>query len=394
MHFEVLTKLFAASFSPGGFLSTYVNRKLIVIVSLFAMALSMFMVPYCPTKYLFFICGGILGLSCGFYNSSEIAWMIEIWQERFGPFIQNQGFCFSLGTIIPSVILAPYLDKDDRSQANATEPVLTEQSTIHIPFLITGTLNSLAFLQQLMLFIFCRYHAPPMYTSVNTGPVVLHTDSVSEFNFSDALSKRQEPESGQLKSGISNIKIELFAFSILFVGAYQVMEISTMQFLPVFGQYSDLKLSESAAAHILTGLLTMYATGRLIGIIIIFKVRPELILAANLCLIAIGNTLLFVWASRSFTMFWIGTMILGTGFSTMIPSFFTFIEKHLIITGSFASCTMVVGTTTSAMYPIVFGKTIEHQTIVLTYTNFASVSVCVVVMIWGFKLTRKRVARE
>lgn len=114
-----------------------------------------------------------------------------------------------------------------------------------------------------------------MYTSVNTGPVVLHTDSASEFNFSDALSKRQDPESGQLKSGISNRKIELFAFSIIIVGAYQLMEISTMQFLPVFGQYSDLKLSESAAAHVLTGLLTMYATGRLIGIIIIFKVRPS-----------------------------------------------------------------------------------------------------------------------
>ncbi|XP_037047458.1 sodium-dependent glucose transporter 1-like isoform X1 [Bradysia coprophila] len=380
-----------------GFLSKYVNRQLIVIISLLAMALSMFMTPYCPTKLLFFGCGGLFGFSSGFYGSSQIIWIIEIWQQNAGPFIQAQHFCFSLGTIIPSVVLAPFLDKDEHSHANATETALPEQSTIHTPFLIIGTFNSLALLYQLFLFIFYRYHTPPMYVDEKFEPLACAEDNPppTETDVSGNVPLEESAQShGNVKCGVSSRKIQLIAFAMLFVGAYQAMEISTMQFLPIFGQYSDLKLSESDAAHVLSGLMAMFATGRLVGIIIIFKVRPEFIVVVNLILIAAGNTILSVWASDSVSMFWIGSMILGAGFSTMFPSFFTFIEKHLIISGIFASCIMVVGTTTSSMYPIILGKVIEHQAVVLTYTNFASISVCVIVMFWGYYLTQTTVARE
>ncbi|XP_037047462.1 sodium-dependent glucose transporter 1-like isoform X3 [Bradysia coprophila] len=378
-----------------GFLSKYFNRQLIVIISLLAMASSMFMTPYCPTKMLFFVCGGVFGLSAGFYGLSQVVWIIEIWQQKAGPFIQAQHFCLSFGSIVPSAVLAPFLKKYEHSHAITAEPVLTEESSIHIPFLIIGTFNSLAFLFQLFLFIFYRYHTPPMYADDNVQQLDDGSHSTIKTELSENVSSKQrELATVKVKRGISSRKIQLFAFGILFLSAYQAMETSTMQFLPIFGQYSDLKLSESDAAHVLTGLMAMYATGRLVGIIIIFKVRPELIIAVNLLLVTMGNTILSVWASGSVSMFWIGSMMLGAGFSTMFPSAFTFIEKHLIISSIFASSTMIFGATASAIYPVILGKIIEHQAVVLTYSNFGSTFVCAIVMFWGYYLTRTTVARE
>ncbi|KAG4067379.1 hypothetical protein HA402_015815 [Bradysia odoriphaga] len=381
-----------------GFLSKYVNRQLIVIISLFAMALSMFMTPHCPTKMLFFVCGGVFGLSAGFYGLSQVVWIIEIWQQKAGPFIQAQHFCLSFGSILPSAVLAPFLKKYEPSHPITAEPVLTEESSIHIPFLIIGTLNSLAFLFQLFLFIFYRYHTPPMYADENVQQLDdakdgSHSTAKTELS-ENVSSKQQELATVKVKRGISSRKIQLFAFAILFLSAYQAMETSTMQFLPIFGQYSDLKLSQSVAAHVLTGLMAMYATGRLAGIVLIFKVRPELIIAVNLLLVTMGNTILSVWASGSMSMFWIGSMMVGAGFSTLFPSFYTFIEKHLIISSIFASSTMLFGATASAVYPIILGKFIEQQAVVLTYSNFASTSVCAIVMFWGYYLARTTVARE
>ncbi|XP_037049764.1 sodium-dependent glucose transporter 1-like [Bradysia coprophila] len=397
--FTLLTMMYCIGAIMCGVLSRYVNRQLMVVLSLSVIASSMFLTPHCPSKNLFCVLVGVFGFASGFYGSSQVVWIIEIWQQKSGPFIQAQHFAFSVGSIIPSVVLAPFLHQKNHSPASATESAVREQSMIQTPFLIIGTLNSLSFLYQLFLYIFYRYHKPPMYADVNFEPAdkVENNQPLAEGDLSESNElKKQEEEadSVKVKTGISNRKIRLVAFAMLFLGAYQAMEISTMQFLPIFGQHSDLKLSESAAAHVLSGLMITYASGRLLGIFIILKVRPDLIIVANVILIATGNTILLIWASGSLIMFWIGSLILGAGFANMYPSFFTFIEKHLIISGNIASCVLVFGTTTSAMYPIILGKIIEHHAVVLSYTNFASIVVCIVAICWGYNLTRKTLTRE
>ncbi|XP_037036786.1 sodium-dependent glucose transporter 1-like isoform X3 [Bradysia coprophila] len=388
--FTVCTIMYCCGAIICGFISPYINRQMVVIVGMATMVTSMFLTPYCPDKTMFFVSGGILGFSTGLYDSSQMVWMIEIWQNKAGPFIQAQHLFYAIGAVIPTVIVAPFLNK------NVTDLSTTDTSTIHIPFLMIAVFGSLALLFQLFLFTFYRYHTPPMYANENFELIddAKNVPSPTETELScGSVSINQQQEIVTVM-GVSVRKIKLVVITVVFLGAYQSMEVSSMQFLPIFGQYSDLKMTESASSYVLTGLNGMFAFGRLIGTIVIFKVRPELIIALNIILVIMGNVILLIWANDSLTMFWLGSMILGLGFSTMFPSFCAFIEKYLVFTTSVASSTIVFGSFVSSIYPLIIGKFIEHQAVVLTYTNLLSISVSIVAMILGYKLTREIVTRE
>ncbi len=350
-----------------------------MLAALAGMAFSLYMIPHCPTQLVFFIIGGILGCFAGAYDASQVVWIIEIWQEKAGPFILAQHLCFAIGSIIPSILIAPFLTIGYGSE-----------SRIYIPFSILGAITTLALLFQLLLFIFCRYYTPPIYASASVLTATNDNDVHQGVQHQETFIGSNE---SKLIFGIHARKLQLIVVTGIFLGSYQGMEVCTMQFVPIFGQYSDLQMSESASAYVLSSLTGMFAIGRAIGVILILKVRPEVILCINITLIIIANLMLLFWASKSLTMFWIGCIILGAGFSTMFPSFCAFMEKHLVFTNEIGSFVCVVGSIFASTYPLIVGKLIEREAVVLTYTNFFSTVACILVMVWGYLLVRKAKTR-
>lgn len=348
------------------------------------MAFSLFMIPYCPTELVFFIIGGVLGFFAGLYDASQVVWIIEIWQEKAGPFILAQHLFFAIGTNIPSLLIAPFLTTNESSHTTSN---LDSESRIYIPFTILGAITTLTLLFQLWLFAFCRYYTPPMYVSENSNELT-STNNVSQREQDSSENTVTEAKDATFILGINTRKLKLIVITGAFLGAYQGMEVCTMQFVPIFGQYSDLKMTESAAAYVLTGLTGMFAIGRAIGVILIFKVRPELIICINCVLIMIANLIILIWANNNLTMFWIGCIILGTGYSTMYPTFCAFMEKYLVFTNAIGSFICVVGSVFASVYPLIVGRLIEKQAVVLTYTNFFSTAACVLAMAWGYALVR------
>lgn len=337
------------------------------------LAFSHYMAPQCPTKTIFFVIGGVLGTSLGFYDSTQMVWIIEIWQEASGPFIQTQHLCYAVGTIISPLVVAPFLH---------------DGFSLYIPFTILGAFISVAFVFQLFLYIFYRYRTPPMYADESFKQIDVANAMMLEMehNRPEIVSTNQQVNNETLGNSVR--KWKLIAVTTIFIGSYLAMEVSTMQFIPIFGQYSSLRMTESAAAYMLTGLTGMFAIGRAIGIIIIFKIRPELIICINLILIVIANFMLLIWASGNLTMFWIASIVLGIGQSTTYPSFCAFMEKYLVFTSGIASLVVVVATIVGAVYPLIIGSMIQRNVIVLTYTNFFSTTVCIIVMAVGYKMTR------
>ncbi|KAG4078653.1 hypothetical protein HA402_015243 [Bradysia odoriphaga] len=363
-----------------GFVSKCLNRQILVLAALAGMTFALYMFPHCPTKLVFFVVGGVFGFSAGLYDTSQVVWIIEIWQAKAGPFILAQHFFYALGSNIPSILIAPFLIDANSSTGKGSE------SRIYVPFTILGAIATLAFLCQALLFAFYRYYTPPIYA--NEIDNLVPADKT--------VSQEPSTETAEIaKSDLSTIfgwnkrKIQLIAITGMFIGTYQGMEMCTFNFIPIFGQYSNLKMTESASAYVLTSLTATFAIGRGIGIILILKVLPEFILFANLALVLIGNVILLVWASDNQTMFWIGCIIMGTGYSTMYPGFCAFMEKHLVFTDDIGSFMVVLGSTFAAIYPLIVGKLIEQKAVVLTYTNFFSSVACVAALTWGLLIVRK-----
>ncbi|KAJ6640088.1 Sodium-dependent glucose transporter 1 [Pseudolycoriella hygida] len=359
-----------------GIVTKYINRQTVSIGALAGMAFSLYMIPHIPNIKVFFVIGGVVGVASGLYDALQIVWIVEIWQEKCAPFILAQHLFFAIGTNIPSILIAPFLSTDK-----------TTTSRIYIPFTILGAITTLALLFQILLFTFCRYHTPPIYANDVS-------DKLTSTNASQAQNEQASHDTSIVGTdsssimGMNKTKLQLIIISGMFLGAYMGMEVCTLQFVPIFGQYSELHMTESAAAYVLSGLTGMFALGRAIGLVLIFKMQPEAILCINCFLVVVGNLILLLWASYNLTMFWVGCVILGAGFSTMYPAFCAFMEKYLVITNSIGSFFCVVGSVFASIYPLIVGHLIKQRAVVLTYTNFFSTVACILSIVWGYIIVR------
>ncbi len=151
----------------------------------------------------------------------------------------------------------------------------------------------------------------------------------------------------------------------------------TFQFFSKFAQNSDLSLSETEGAYVLTGMNAAYAAGRGIAIIAVFKIATQLILCGNIVLVIVANILLIGWAKSSLPVLWSSSIIFGLGFSSMYPSFCAYVERYLNFTNFIGSLMIVCGSGVAAIYPLIVGRFIENNPIVLSYTTFFSIGMII-----------------
>jgi hypothetical protein len=49
------------------------------------------------------------GFSSGAFNNAQVVWIINIWKEKSGPFLQALQFCVSIGSFITPLMNKPFL---------------------------------------------------------------------------------------------------------------------------------------------------------------------------------------------------------------------------------------------------------------------------------------------
>ena len=346
------------------------------------MAASMYLCPICPSMTLLFVTAAVLGTSCGAYDATQIVWIMEIWQNEAGPFIQAQHFSYALGSLVPSLVLAPFLTKEPEEEegvsTTTTESSANPTQKLVVPFIIVGVFVSLAALTQLLLYIFARYYPPPPEQGRLDAKPVLETNNDDKMGDTPVKKIRNW------------YRIKLIALTAVFIGMSQGMEMCTFQFMSTFAQKGGLGLSESQGANIQSGLTGSFAVGRGLGILIILRIPPQLIMCVNLVLVVCGSIILLVFADNSHALLWTGTVVLGLGYSTIYASFCAFIERHLMFTQWVGAFILIFGSSIPAIYPLIVGGLIDENPGVVTYTNFFSVAWCTVALAVASKLVYDR----
>lgn len=333
----------------------------------FVMAAVMFLTPHCPTLTTFFISAGVMGFCCGAYDAAQVVWMMEMMQKACPPYVLAQHFFYAVGTILSSSIMAPFLPNDDEEDGDGTTTVKTDDndndSKLFIPYTIIGSFLGATAVAHTYLFIFMRYCPPP-------PEILAETEYLSE----KVEEKSNNNETTKIETGKwSLLKLRMVVLAACFSGAYVGMEMCMIGFFSKFAQNSTLHLSEKKAAIILTGLTASYAAFRGIGILVVLKIRPQLILCGNILIITIANVLLLGWASDSLTVLWVCSIVFGMGFSTVFPAFCAYIERYLRFTNFIGGLMIVCGSGLASLYPLIIGKFIEENPVVLSYTVFFSI---------------------
>ncbi len=331
------------------------------------MSTVMIVTPHCPTLTTFFISATVMGICAGCYDAAQIVWMMEMMQKECPPFVLAQHFFWAVGTFLSSLIMAPFLqqdqDNEDMDDENAVKvDEIDYGSKLFIPYTIVGGLLAVSAAAQILLFIFMRYRPPPPKIIDDTDNVELKVSLKDQ----DVISS----DANVLRVGKWSFpKIRMVALVAVFLGALVGMELCTFEFFSKFGQNSNLNLSEQRAAYTLTGM-----TGRGIGIIVAIKIRPQLILCVNITLVIVANIILIGWASDSLAALWFSSITFGVGFSTMFPAFCAYVERYLKFTDFIGGLMIVCASAMAGLYPLIIGRYIEENPVVLSYTAFFSIA--------------------
>ena len=368
----------------AGFTFKLISRHKGTICVLIPIAICVAIVPHTTSLQSFYITYGIYGVCIGIYDPAQITWIIDVWRNEAGPFILGQHFAFSLGMGAAPLLLEPFLmDEKQSTTQNATSDGITAEepgsgSRLEIPFGIAGALMSIGAVAQIVLFFVMRQHKK------NTK-----RDNRLELEIGPSPAAPTGQKDASTRAGI--IKV---ALACVFIGFYQSMEVCTMQYLSSFAQYSPVGLSEKEGAQVLSGLNLGFAVIRGIGIFVVLKIAPQYILAANVFLIFLGNTILFTVGGSSVSWLWAGSICLGVGFSTTYPAFYAYLEKHLFVSETVASIITVFAGIMSSLYPYIVGNRVEENPVVLNYVDYVSIVMISLSFLVLFWFTRREVKPE
>lgn len=343
-----------------------IARQKGVLISFAVLSLSLFAIPHCQTMIQLFVAVSVLGFFCGAYDTAQTVWMLEMWGDESGPFVQAQHFCFALGMSIPSFLTSPFLAKK--------EQMIKEHgfySAADTPFQIVGGIAILLTMNEAFLVKCCPYSPPNRKNNTEAG------DKDTEIPLNQLSKDNDQTKSEELQR-IKTLRIKKIVFvalSGLYLGFYTGMEMCSVQFMPTLVQYGELKLSESQAALVLSGLTGSYAIGRGLGVPISLKVKPEVMISVNIFLVVVSNLLLLAGSDNE-TFLWLGCITLGLGFSTMYASFCAYMQHYMVFTDMVGAIMLVSGSLVGMAYPALVGNFIEDKPYVLMITNFVSAVLC------------------
>jgi hypothetical protein len=175
----------------------------------------------------------------------------------------------------------------------------------------------------------------------------------------------------------------LYLVSMVIIGGlmfcfYEGMENINFEYLSTFSFNIKLNLSKKTSALILSAMSAAYTIGRGVGIVLAIKIEPKYFLYCDIILISIGNTIMYLYANTSETMFITGVVILGFGFSTVFPCIYSYMEQQIRLTNFICGILMVSCATIAIVDPIIVGRYIKDYPYILLYVNIGSTVLVVI----------------
>ncbi|RWS17336.1 sodium-dependent glucose transporter 1-like protein [Dinothrombium tinctorium] len=303
-------------------------------------AITVVSLPYCTNITQFCAVVVVNGISSGGSDVGTNVWLLNLFKEKSGPYIQALYFCFAIGTFIIPLLSAPFLSENNDGV-----------SQVHYTFLITGLIVLIS-----SLFIFAFF-----LKGLIKEPLIDRTKSW----FSRTLCTFHRP-----KDNYTVVVVALASISILI---YSGFEISYMQFMPTLVTKSKLNVSNTDAAYMNSAMNLAYTCFRGLSAIINMKISTEMLLYFDFAVLLMATIILLIFINTSWLMVLIGNIFMGVGFASIFPSILAFVEKHMPVTNFIGSIFTFSGGVMAIVYPRLIGKYIENDSSFVLYLSLASV---------------------
>jgi hypothetical protein len=361
----------------------------------------MALTPHLPSINSLYINFAINGYASGGIECISDVWILEMWQQECGPYVQALHFVFGLGSVMTPLVVEPYLSGKEAEDIysdnyNTTETLVTdyinetETTVIYLPQLaynqsvveneelfhsrvyIPYTCGAIAIALSAFiiggLFFYKKYIPPP-----TRAPQTVPERSLTPF---ENMNKTFKTKLMPTKPILIMIVLSGYLLSLI-VG----LEWAQFNYFPSFAHFSPLHITEKRAAVISTGLAIAFTIGRAIAIPVSHFLRPKQMIYGSLILLSIANVLFLFFASYSETFMWFANIVYGLGLSSVVASIYSMVEEQTAFNNLMGALFSFFGGLTSSVYPIILGYYIESKPLILIYVNILSAILSFLLMI-------------
>lgn len=305
------------------------NRQIGLALSLVGCGLGIVVVPHLRTAMGWFLAQALVGFSAAGVDVAGNAWLLELWKQDSNPYIQVMHFSYALGSTLAPLICEPFLSPDK----NSTQ-ILTNASTIdffnvtdtsmlsriYVPYSIVTVVLFIAAAVQ-----FGLYWTSPYKGALRTiGKESRHELTATDSEVSNLLPMAL-PRSYYLAVVILGGLILCFEATV---------EQNTFNYLQAFAVHTDLKLTKSKGAFMISALSASFTLFRLFGILFATHFSTLSMLYFNFTIILISNVIIKIYANTNETGLWIGLILLGLGCSSSFPGIYAFLEERINVTNT------------------------------------------------------------
>ena len=348
--------------------------------------------------------GGFLGLATAGIDVSSTAWLLEMWQEESGPLMQGLHFSFAIGSTLSPLLAEPFLSPKNDTSSNSTShetttispegTVFIQESQIVIPFSIVAGICVLSAFTTFTLYLLKPYKPPvrSLAKSIDRQTSSSSTPSPPPSPSTSSPTATNNPEAAPL---VASVFPKSYLLTVILLGALILcfetgIEINSFSYLQTFVVHVDLKLSKSTGAYMVSVIRGSYMISRGLNIFLAAKFNPKFLLMIDFALIAVGNTLLLIFANSDQTMIWIGIILMGFGFSPVYPMVYSFLEERINVTNTVCGFFMFSSALMTIVNPLIEGKFIEEYPLIYVYINIGCLAVCFMTFIWLITTDRTR----
>ncbi|MFH1524441.1 MAG: MFS transporter [Chloroflexota bacterium] len=117
--------------------------------------------------------------------------------------------------------------------------------------------------------------------------------------------------------------------------------------------------SEIGAAYLTSAFWGAFTIGRLLGIGISSRLRPQIILLTDLAGCLVAFAILLLWPASSLAL-WVGTILMGLSIASVFATGMTFAEQRLSLTGVLTGWILVGGGIGGMVFPWLIGQLFER----------------------------------
>ena len=165
--------------------------------------------------------------------------------------------------------------------------------------------------------------------------------------------RRRTPETAGGRS-INGLFLLVVFFFVFAVG----LELGFGNWIYTFSTRLHLA-SETSAAYLTSAFWGAFSIGRLLGIGISSRLRPQIILLTDLAGCLVAFAILLLWPASSLAL-WAGTILMGLSIASIFATGMAFAEQRLSLTGVMIGWILVGGGIGGMIFPWLIGQLFER----------------------------------